>query len=156
MPAWFSRKWKAMPEVYIASDHAGLSLKKYLISKMDELRVNYRDVGCFDESSCDYSDFARKVCEAVVRGEVTRGILICGTGIGMSMAANRFPGVRAAVCCNEFQARMSRAHNDSNVLCVGSRVTGSEAAFWIMKVWLEEPFEGGRHKRRIDKMDQPI
>ncbi|HMK37277.1 MAG TPA: ribose 5-phosphate isomerase B [Desulfomonilaceae bacterium] len=142
-----------METVLIGSDHAGFGLKAFLKEKMRREGIDVLDVGCENEDSCDYPLFARKLCEDILKGAASRGILICGTGLGMSMAANRFPGIRAALCTVEFHARMSRAHNDSNVLVIGGRVTGSELALAILKTWLDTPFEGGRHQRRIDLMD---
>ncbi|MDQ1284633.1 MAG: ribose 5-phosphate isomerase, partial [Thermodesulfobacteriota bacterium] len=102
---------------------------------------------------CDYPNFAHNVCKNVRSNPGNLGILICGTGIGMSMAANRFKGIRAALCANEYQARMSKAHNDANVLCLGSRVIGQDLALSIIRVWLESEFEGGRHQRRVDLIE---
>ncbi len=111
------------------------------------------DVGCAADISCDYPDYARLLCERIQSGEVARGVLICGTGLGMSIAANRFKGIRAALCTSEYQARMSRAHNDANVLIIGGRVTGVEMALAILRAWLDTSFEGGRHQRRIDRIE---
>jgi ribose 5-phosphate isomerase B len=139
-----------METVIIGSDHAGFALKTFLKEKMEQDGISVIDVGCEGETSCDYPDFARKVCEKIQNGSASRGILICGTGLGMSIAANRFPGIRAALCTTEYHARMSRAHNDSNVLVIGGRVTGPELALSILQAWLKTPFDGGRHQRRID------
>lgn len=139
-----------METVIIGSDHAGFALKAFLKEKMEQDGITVIDVGCEGEASCDYPEFARKLCEKIQEGSASRGILICGTGLGMSMAANRFQGIRAALCTTEYHARMSRAHNDSNVLVIGGRVTGSELALSILRAWLSTPFEGGRHQRRID------
>jgi ribose 5-phosphate isomerase B len=141
-----------METVIIGSDHAGFGLKAFLKEKLEQEGISVIDVGCEAETSCDYPEFARMLCEKLQDGTASRGILICGTGLGMSMAANRFPGIRAALCTTEFHARMSRAHNDSNVLVIGGRVTGSELALAILKTWLNTPFEGGRHQRRIDQL----
>jgi ribose 5-phosphate isomerase B len=147
-------KTTTMDQILVGSDHAGFELKAYLKAALDKQGIQVIDVGCSSEDSCDYPDFAREVCSRILSGQASRGILICGTGLGMSMAANRFPGIRAALCTTEFHARMSRAHNDSNVLVIGGRVTGGELALWIMKTWLETPFEGGRHQRRVELIDR--
>lgn len=138
--------------IAIGSDHAGVELKEELIALLKETGMDYKDFGTDSPQSVDYPDFGEKVSHAVSTGEVDRGILICGTGIGMSIVANKFPRVRAALCSEPFSARMSRLHNDANVLVIGGRVTGRELARDIAKVWLETPFEGGRHLRRLDKI----
>jgi len=139
-----------MERVLIGSDHAGFDLKVFLKEYLEKEGYSVFDVGCDSEISCDYPVYAGGLCSRIQREEATRGILICGTGVGMSMAANRFRGIRAALCTTEFHARNSRAHNDSNVLVIGGRVTGRELALAILKTWLETPFDGGRHQRRID------
>jgi ribose 5-phosphate isomerase B len=144
-----------MEKILIGSDHAGFQLKTILKGVMEQDGLQVVDVGCAAETSCDYPDFARLLCERIQSGEATRGILICGTGLGMSMAANRFKGIRAALCTSEYHARMSRAHNDANVLIIGGRVTGADMAVYILRTWLETRFEGGRHQRRIDRIDGP-
>lgn len=138
--------------VAIGCDHAGVELKGALISLLEERGIQYRDFGTTGPQSVDYPDFGEAVSRAVSTGEAERGVLICGTGIGMSIVANKFPGVRAALCAEPFSARMSRLHNDANVLVIGGRVTGVELAREIAKVWIETPFEGGRHQRRLDKI----
>jgi ribose 5-phosphate isomerase B len=143
-----------METILIGSDHAGFSLKNFLKEVMEQDGLQVVDVGCAADISCDYPDYARLLCERIQSGEAPRGILICGTGLGMSMAANRFKGIRAALCANEYQARMSRAHNDANVLIIGGRVTGAELALSILRTWLETSFEGGRHQRRIDLIER--
>lgn len=142
-----------MKRVLIGSDHAGFDLKTFLKEYLEKEGYSVVDVGCDSEMSCDYPGYAQNLCSRIRRGDVSRGILICGTGLGMSMAANRFEGIRAALCTTEFHARMSRAHNDSNVLVIGGRVTGRELALAILKTWLETPFEGGRHQKRIDMIE---
>ncbi len=142
-----------METILIGSDHAGFSLKNFLKDVMEQDGLKVVDVGCSADISCDYPDYARLLCERIQSGETSRGVLICGTGLGMSMAANRFKGIRAALCANEYQARMSRAHNNANVLIIGGRVTGSELALSILRTWLETSFEGGRHQRRIDLIE---
>lgn len=142
--------------VYVGADHAGFELKNLVASalgKMEEVTVV--DVGTDGPASVDYPVYAFRVAGAVARGEADRGILVCGSGIGMSMAANRVAGVRAVNGQGTFEARMSRRHNDSNVLCLGARFIGVDLALEIVREWLSEPFEGGRHKRRVDLMDNP-
>jgi ribose 5-phosphate isomerase B len=138
--------------VAIGCDHAGVELKEALISLLRDRGIQYRDFGTNGPQSVDYPDFGEAVSRAVSTGEAERGVLVCGTGIGMSIVANKFPGVRAALCAEPFSARMSRLHNDANVLVIGGRVTGVELAREIATVWLETPFEGGRHQRRLDKI----
>ncbi|THB66177.1 MAG: ribose 5-phosphate isomerase B [Desulfovibrio sp.] len=138
-----------MAKVFIGSDHAGYSLKAYLIPLISQAGYEVVDLGPESEQSCDYPVFANKVCEAVL-AEKGLGLLICGTGVGMSMAANKVAGIRAALCTNEYMARMTRAHNDANVLCMGERVTGPGVAEAIALAFLGTEFEGGRHQRRID------
>lgn len=139
-------------KIAIGSDHAGFRLKKELLPLLDELKVAYEDVGTFDEASVDYPDYGKMVAEAVAKGEVERGILICGTGLGMCITANKVAGIRAVTCHDVFSARMSRMHNNANVLTVGERVVGPGVAADIVREWLTTEFEGGRHQRRIDKM----
>jgi ribose 5-phosphate isomerase B len=142
-----------MEAILIGCDHAGFSLKTSLKDYLAKRGIPVIDVGCASAESCDYPVYAQDMCQRITRGDASRGILICGTGVGMSMAANRHPGIRAALCTTEFHARMSRLHNDSNVLVLGGRVIGEELALSILKVWLETPFEGGRHQRRLALMD---
>ncbi len=136
----------------IASDHGGFGLKEELKAFLRSIGAEPVDVGCFDETSVDYPDFGIQIAEKVSRGELERGILICGTGIGMSIVANKFPGVRAALANELYSARCSREHNDANILVLGGRVIGGGLAREIVKVWLESPFLGDRHQRRIDKI----
>ncbi|MDA3130684.1 ribose 5-phosphate isomerase B [Aliibacillus thermotolerans] len=136
----------------IGSDHAGYRLKKEIMKVLDELNVEYEDVGCHDENSVDYPDYAVPVSEKVATGEVDRGILICGTGIGMSISANKIKGIRCALVHDVFSAKATRAHNDSNVLAMGERIVGPGLASEIVKAWLGTEFEGGRHERRVNKM----
>jgi ribose 5-phosphate isomerase B len=144
-----------MPTILIGSDHAGFALKTFLVDALQREGVSVIDVGCYSEDSCDYPEFAKHLCVRLLEGEAPRGMLICGTGLGMSMAANRYPGIRAALCTAEYHARMSRAHNDCNVLVLGGRVTGRDLALSILRAWLETPFEGERHQRRIDLIERP-
>ncbi|MFB5662748.1 ribose 5-phosphate isomerase B [Alteribacillus sp. HJP-4] len=136
----------------IGSDHGGYSLKKEIIKVLDELQVSYEDVGCDCETSVDYPDYALPVAEKVTSGEVDRGILICGTGIGMSITANKIKGIRCALVHDVFSAKATRAHNDSNILAMGERVVGPGLAGEIVKAWLDTDFEGGRHADRIGKI----
>ena len=143
-----------MPKILIGSDHAGFELKMFLADALQQRGLSVIDVGCHSKESCDYPEFARDLCVRLLEGEAPRGMLICGTGLGMSMAANRYRGIRAALCTTEFHARMSRAHNDCNVLVLGGRVTGRDLALSILREWLETGFEGERHQRRIDLIEQ--
>lgn len=137
----------------IASDHAGFVLKQQLVDALNEWAVAYEDLGCHNEVSVDYPDFAHAVATGIASGKFSRGILVCGTGIGMSMSANRHRGVRAAVVSESFSARMTRLHNDANVICLGARVVGVGVARDIVEAFLKTEFEGGRHSRRIDKIE---
>lgn len=139
-------------KVAIASDHAGLQLKTELALALAELKVDFDDLGPNTGASVDYPDYAKKVSDTIVQGGATLGVLVCGTGIGMSISANKVRGIRAAVCRSEFEARMARAHNDANVLCLGQRVTGSGLARAILEEFLKGKFEVGRHAMRIDKI----
>ncbi|MGM7703078.1 ribose 5-phosphate isomerase B [Pseudalkalibacillus sp. Hm43] len=139
-------------KVAIGSDHAGYKIKEDIKEVMDELGVEYEDVGCNCEDSVDYPDYALPVAEKVSNGEVDRGILICGTGIGMSITANKVKGVRCALVHDLFSAKVTRLHNDSNVLAMGERIVGPGIAKEIAKVWLQTEFEGGRHERRVNKI----
>ncbi|MEW5762625.1 MAG: ribose 5-phosphate isomerase B [Bacillota bacterium] len=138
--------------VAIASDHAGLNLKREVALYLEAEGIPYRDFGTYTREAVDYPDFALPVAEAVARGEFDRGIIICGTGIGVSIVANKVPGIRAALCHDTFSARAARAHNDANVLTLGERVVGPGLALEIVRVWLASPFEGGRHARRVAKI----
>ncbi|MGZ3459706.1 MAG: ribose 5-phosphate isomerase B [Archangium sp.] len=139
-------------KVIIASDHAGLELRRELVALLKEKGVEVADVGPTTAASVDYPDFARSVSRAVAAGEYTFGVLVCGTGMGMSITANKYRGVRAALCTSEFEARMTRAHNDANVLCLGQRVVGAGLARSILEAFLATSFEGGRHQKRLDKI----
>lgn len=138
--------------IAVGCDHGGFSIKKELVSLLEQSEHTVLDMGCFSEESVDYPDFAATVCAALQDGRAQRGILICGTGIGMSIAANRHPHIRAALCHEAFTARMSREHNDANVLCLGARILGIGIALDIVKIWLTTDFAGGRHQRRIALM----
>lgn len=137
--------------VHIGCDHAALDLKNAIKDRLEKKGLQLIDDGTYSTESCDYPDIAHKVC-AAVELEGSRGILICGTGIGMSIAANRHAGIRAALCTTELHAKFSRWHNNANLLCLGARMTGAELAFAIVDAFLESEFEGGRHQRRIDKL----
>ena len=143
-----------MMKIGIASDHGGFELKTFLFDFFNGAGQNIVDFGCYSSESVDYPDFAHKLCEELLSGNINRGILICGTGLGMSITANRYKGIRAALANDLFSAIMSRRHNDSNVLVLGGRIIGKDLAVEIVKVWLEEPFEGGRHIRRINNTDR--
>lgn len=138
--------------IAIGADHAGVRLKAEIAEYLRSRGIAVEDVGTFDETSTDYPDYAEKVGRLVVDGVADRGILICGTGIGVSISANKIAGIRAALCSETFSARMSREHNDANVLCLGARVVGGGVALDIVGSWLEAAFAGGRHQRRVDKI----
>jgi ribose 5-phosphate isomerase B len=138
--------------IAIASDHGGFALKNEIKQFLDELKLGYKDFGTNSTESCDYSDFGAAAARAVSGGECERGILFCGTGAGMCYTANKVCGIRCIVCSEPYTAKMSRAHNDANMLALGGRVVGSDLAKMIVKTWLETPFEGGRHQVRINKI----
>ncbi|MGD8719080.1 MAG: ribose 5-phosphate isomerase B [Candidatus Zixiibacteriota bacterium] len=138
--------------IAFASDHRGFPLKEYLKAAAAELGHEAVDFGTDCEDSCDYVDFGRAAAEAVARGEVERGVLVCGTGVGMSLVGNKVPGVRASLCWTVHMARLTRAHNDSNVIVFSGDQTGLRYAREMFVAWLETPFEGGRHGRRVDKI----
>lgn len=139
--------------IAIGSDHGGYEYKEQIVSHLKEKGYECVDVGTYSTDSCDYPVIARSVTTKITTGEADRGILICGTGIGMSIVANKVKGIRAALCGDTFSARASRAHNNSNVLCLGERVIGINLAMDIVDIWLESKFEGGRHQRRVDMME---
>ncbi|MBI5050930.1 MAG: ribose 5-phosphate isomerase B [Nitrospirae bacterium] len=139
-------------KVAIGCDHAGIALKKEILPVLKELSVEWKDFGTNSEESVDYPDFGEKVSELVSKGEADRGILICGTGIGMSIVANKFPGVRASLCSEVYSAKMSRLHNDANLLILPGRIIDQETAKEVVRTWFSTPFEGGRHQRRLDKI----
>jgi ribose 5-phosphate isomerase B len=139
-------------KIALGSDHAGFELKEDLRSYLAQMKIDALDLGTYSEDSVDYPDVAVKVAEKVAQGEVERGLLICGTGIGMSIVANRFAGVRAALCHDLYTARISREHNDANILALGGRLIGKGLAREILRVWLETEFQGGRHERRLNKI----
>jgi ribose 5-phosphate isomerase B len=139
-------------KIAVGSDHAGYRLKGEVAALIQELGHEVSDLGTHSEESVDYPDFAVKVARAVTGGEADLGILVCGTGLGMAIAANKVKGIRAVTCGDTFSARASREHNDANVLCIGARVTGGGLALEIVKTWLESEFQGGRHARRVQKI----
>lgn len=139
-------------KVSLASDHGGLTLKREILRALQSQGYEVLDKGCYTDASVDYPDYAEAVCADVVEGRAERGILVCGTGIGMTIAANKHAGIRAALCHDTFSARATREHNDSNVLCLGQRVIGSGLALDIVDMWLGGVFAGGRHQARIDKL----
>ena len=147
-PAGFKR-------IVVGSDHAGFELKQKITETLVRLGLETVDLGTGSKEPCDYPDFARAVAEAVSSGEFTRGILCCGSGIGVSIVANKVRGVRAALCQDCESARLSRQHNDANVLCLGARAMDVQLAQEIVRVWLSTNFEGGRHQRRVSKIERP-
>lgn len=141
-------------KIAIGSDHAGFELKKEIISLLNDLGIESIDYGTNGTESVDYPDIGIKVSEAVSDKKIERGILICGTGVGMSIVANKFPGVRASLCNDLFTAKMSRLHNDANILVLGGRIVGKDLAKEIVKTWINTPFEGERHCVRLNKIAQ--
>ncbi|MCW8800310.1 MAG: ribose 5-phosphate isomerase B [Desulfobacter sp.] len=141
-------------QIIIGSDHAAFELKEKIKDLLIGLGYEVEDAGTHSTDSVNYADFGKKVAGAVSDGRFSRGILLCGTGLGMSMQANRFKGVRAALCSDIFSARMSRQHNDANILVMGGRVVGDILAFELVREWLATPFEGGRHLDRIRTLDE--
>ncbi|NQS76592.1 MAG: ribose 5-phosphate isomerase B [Peptococcaceae bacterium] len=139
-------------KVALAGDHGGLKLKEQVAGFLKEWGIDYTDFGTFSEDSVDYPDYALQVAEAVQSGNYERGVICCGTGIGVAITANKVPGIRAALCHDTFSARAAREHNNANVLTMGQRVIGVGLAREIVKVWLEAEFTGGRHGRRVDKI----
>ena len=140
--------------IALGSDHGGYWLKEEVRKHLDEKGIEYKDYGCYDESSCDYPVQAAKVCKAIQDGDAELGVLFCGTGLGISMAANKHVGIRAACCSDYFSAKYCRAHNDANILCLGGRVLGAGLACELVDVFLETPFEGGRHARRVNMISE--
>lgn len=140
--------------IAIGSDHAGFRLKEEIKSYLDEANIKYEDIGCFNDKSVDYPDIAFEAACGVSDGRFCCGILCCGTGIGMAMSANKIPGVRAAPCSEPVSARLSRQHNNANVLALGGRIVGPVLAIEIVKTWLDTSFEGGRHLPRLEKISK--
>lgn len=140
-------------KVILACDHAGYSLKEAVTFILKDLNYQIDDIGCHSTDSVDYPDYAQKLCYQFLDGEYDAGILLCGSGIGMSMAANRFPAIRAVVCTESASAKLSREHNDANVLCLGARLVDDKTAQECIKAFLETEFQGGRHEARVQKID---
>lgn len=140
-------------KIIVGCDHGGFELKEQVVSHLKPLNHEVEDIGVHGPESVDYPHYAVKVARAVADGKAERGILICGSGIGMCMTANRVPGARAAQVSDPYAAKMSRRHNDCNILCLGGRFIGLDLAMEILDTWLAEPFEGGRHQRRVDLID---
>lgn len=138
---------------YIATDHAGVDLKDYTVKLLKEKGHEVVDLGPYNKDRVDYPDYAVKVSQSVLNDAGTQGILICGSGIGMSMAANRFHGIRAALCHDAYTAQVARGHNDANVLCFGERIVGQGVAESILDAWIASSFDGGRHCGRVDKIE---
>lgn len=138
--------------IVLGADHGGVKLKEAIKKYLDEQKIVYQDFGTFDENSVDYAPIASKVANAIVDGQAEQGFLCCGTGIGMSIAANKVKGIRASVCSDPFSAEMTRRHNNANILCLGGRVIDEGKAVELAKIFLNTPFEGGRHQRRLDQV----
>jgi ribose 5-phosphate isomerase B len=141
-------------KVALASDHAGYALKTGILDYLVQNGIPHKDYGTHSEEKVDYVDFAKKAIEGMLRGECDRAILVCGTGIGMGIVANKYNGVRATPCCDEYMAEMSRGHNDSNCLTLGGRILPLDEALLIVETWLNTPYEAGRHQIRLDKVRQ--
>ncbi|MGI6028048.1 MAG: ribose 5-phosphate isomerase B [Candidatus Heteroscillospira sp.] len=140
--------------IAIGSDHGGFHLKAEVMKHLDELGLEYKDYGTYSEDSCDYPVYGEAVARAVASGECEKGIVICGTGIGISISANKVKGIRAALCSDCFSAEMTRRHNDANILAMGERVLGPGLALKIVDIFLNTPFEGGRHARRVELLSK--
>ncbi len=140
--------------IAIGCDHGGLKLKELVRNFFEQQGIPYKDFGTYTEDSVDYPDFALKVAEAITSGQCQKGVLICGTGIGISIAANKVPGIRAALCHDTFSAKATREHNDSNILAMGERVIGPGLALEIVKTWLGNDFAGGHHCARVEKINE--
>ncbi|MCI5996834.1 MAG: ribose 5-phosphate isomerase B [Peptoniphilaceae bacterium] len=141
-------------KIIIGNDHSAVEMKNEIIKFLEDLGHEVENVGTNDHTSVDYPVFARKVCKKVLENKDSLGIAICGTGIGISIACNKVKGIRAALCSENFSAKMTRKHNNANVLCLGARVTGIELAKDIVKTFIDEKFEGGRHQKRIDMLEE--
>ncbi len=138
--------------IALASDHVGIELKRHIIEYLDELQLEYKDYGTYTTERCNYPEYALKAANAVANGECEKGILCCGTGIGISIAANKVKGIRCVVCSDCYSALLSRQHNNTNMLSLGSRVVGKDLGLMIVKSWLDGTYEGGRHQVRIDEI----
>ncbi len=152
MSAYGGEKGNRMIEIALGADHAGYTLKEALKRYFDETGVSYCDFGTFSEESVDYPDIAKKTCEAVLDGRCRLAVLVCGTGVGIGISANKIKGIRACVCSEVYSAKMSRLHNDANTLAIGGRVIGVETAKEIVNVFIHTQFLGGRHQTRVDKI----
>lgn len=141
-------------KIGLASDHGGYELKEHIREHLEKKGIEYIDYGTNSEESADYPDYGRKAGEAIMSGEVDRAIVVCGTGIGISLAANKVKGVRCALCGDSYSARMSREHNNANALALGGRVVGKDLALEIVDIWLRTEFAGGRHERRVNKISE--
>lgn len=139
-------------KIVLACDHGGFELKEAIKEHLEKNNYNINDIGVYNTNSVDYPDFGKKAAEMVVSKEVDRGIIVCGTGIGISIAANKVKGIRCALCTNEFMAKMSRMHNNANMLALGERVIGKGLALDMVDIWLSTEFEGGRHENRVNKL----
>lgn len=139
--------------IAIGSDHGGYGLKQEVMRHLEARGLEYKNLGCYSEESCDYPIYGKAVAQAVASGECEKGIVICGTGVGISISANKVPGIRAALCGDCFTAEMTRRHNDSNVLAMGARVIGPGLALKIVDLFLDTPFDGGRHARRVSMIE---
>ena len=138
---------------FIGTDHAGFEVKPFVIEYLKNKGIEVEDLGTYSTESVDYPDYAHKVAKAVLENSGSKGILICGSGIGMSLAANKHKGIRAALCHDYYTAEMARRHNDANILCFGARIVGKGEIESILEAWLTHEFEGGRHQRRVEKID---
>ena len=143
-----------MKKIAIASDHGGFDLKESVVCSLQEKGLEIEDLGPSNDDSVDYPDYGIKLAQAIVEQKVERGIVICGTGVGMSIVVNRFPGIRGTLCSDAYTAKMCREHNDSNILIMGGRVVSKDLALEIVRIWLKTEFEGGRHQRRLDKINE--
>lgn len=141
-------------KIAIGSDHGGYELKTYIERFLAKNNYEYKDFGCFDTKSVDYPLIAKEVANAVATGSFTKGIILCGSGLGVCIAANKVKGIRAVTCTDTYCAKMSRLHNDANILTMGGRVVGTDLALDIVDTWLKTNFEGGRHQRRIDMLEK--
>ena len=139
-------------KIALASDHAGFDLKSGIGEYLSQLGIEFKDFGCFSKESVNYVEYAIKAMDGMTSGECDRAILCCGSGLGMAIVANKYPGVRAASCCDEYTAEMSRSHNDANCLTLGGRILPLDEALHIVKIWLKTEFEGGRHQERLEKI----
>lgn len=140
-------------KIAIGADHGGFELKEKIVEYLKSKNIEYKDFGCFSTDSCDYPEYAKVVGNEVAKGNFNRGILVCGSGIGMSITANKIKGIHAALCWNEATATSARTHNNSNVLCLGERQIGIDMGLKIVDIWLHTEFEGGRHQKRVDMIE---